>query len=96
MGRPRKTPQKPVVAIADTPAEIYIIIEHATGEDPFFTPYLSQQSAKKHYEDTLKIYADLSKPFYPIQESESRDHFWYGSMDHPKFECQIKKEELYA
>ena len=78
------------------PDAVYIVMEHAFGEEIFMTPYVSEASAREHYEKTLKLYCDLRKPFYPIQEDEARDYFLYGNREQPRFECGIYKEELYA
>lgn len=78
------------------PDAIYIVMEHRFDGDISMTPYLSEESAKQHYEETLAVYGDLSKPFYPIIENEDRSHFVYKVKDKPYFECGYQKEELYA
>lgn len=75
---------------------IYIVMERRFDGDISMTPYLSEESAKQHYEETLAVYGDLRKPFYPIHENEMRDHFLYGDKNNPQFECGIYKEEVYA
>lgn len=73
--------------------EIYIVFERRGKEDPVMTPYLSEGSAKKHYEETIAIYADFkrSPADVPLHENFARTHFTYGN-----YECGIYKEELYA
>ena len=78
------------------PDAVYIVMEHRFGGEICMTPYISKESARQHYEETIKIYCDLTKPFYPIFENEARDHFVYKVNDKPRFECGIYKEELYA
>lgn len=78
------------------PEAVYIVMEHRFGGEICMTPYLSEESAKQHYEETIAVYCDLTKPFYPVIEDESRTHFVYKVKDKPYFECGYYKEELYA
>lgn len=78
------------------PEEVYIVVEHKFGGGFFMTPYVSEESARKHYEETIQIYCDITKPFYPIFENEDRTHFVYKVNNSPTFECMIQKEDLYA
>ena len=77
-------------------SDIYIVMEHRFPAEYCIVPYASEESARQHYEETLEVYCDLRKPFYPIHENETRDHFLYGDKNNPQFECGIYKEELYA
>lgn len=78
------------------PEFIYIVTERRGNGDFSLTPYLSEESAKKHYEENLSIYTDLSKPFYPIIENRERTHFIYNVRGALCFECSYVKEEVYA
>lgn len=78
------------------PDAVYIVMERRGNGEVSLTPYLSEDSAKKHYEETLEVYCDLSKPFYPIFENEDRNHFLYKVQGELCFECSYTKEELYV
>ena len=78
------------------PDEIYIVMEHRFGGEIYMTPYLSEESAKQHYEETLAVYTDPRRPFWPLVENPERNHFVYKKNNAPYFECGYTKEELYA
>lgn len=78
------------------PDEIYIVMERRGNGETALTPYLSEESARQHYEETLAVYSDIRKPFYPIFENEDRTRFVYKVNGELCMECSYQKEEVYA
>lgn len=75
------------------PNEIYIIIERIEGKAPCATPYLSEESAKQHYEENVNVYTDIWKTPAHIPFLENSERTWFKCGD---FECAMMKEEVYA